>query len=176
MEVNPYAAPQSRVDDVAFDGLDLEARKASRGKRLGAALLDILIAMIAFLPPFLWGIFSQYSHRHIPAHTGVQSPGLGLVTILMTVLFCVIVVIDCVMLHKYGQTMGKRIVGIKIMRTDGERISLRRVIGLRTLPISILSRIPFVGWLIALADSLMIFGAERRCLHDVFADSIVIND
>ena len=54
--------------------------------------------------------------------------------------------------------------------------SLRRVIGLRTLPISILSRIPFVGWLIALADSLMIFGAERRCLHDVFADSIVIND
>ena len=94
----------------------------------------------------------------------------------MAVLFCVIVVIDCVMLHKYGQTMGKRIVGIKIMRTDGERISLRRVIGLRTLPISILSRIPFVGWLIALADSLMIFGAERRCLHDVFADSIVIND
>jgi hypothetical protein len=23
MEVNPYAAPQSRVDDVAFDGFDL---------------------------------------------------------------------------------------------------------------------------------------------------------
>lgn len=26
MEVNPYAAPLSRINDVAFDGLGLEAR------------------------------------------------------------------------------------------------------------------------------------------------------
>lgn len=176
MEVNPYAAPQSRVDDVAFDEHDLEARKASRGRRLGAALLDILIAMIAFLPPFLWGIFSQLSRSHALGSVSTRSPGLGIVTILMAVTFLIILVVDCVMLHKYGQTLGKRVLGIKIVRTDGERISLRRVIGLRMLPIGILSRIPFIGWLISLVDCLMIFGAERRCLHDVFADSIVIND
>lgn len=176
MEVNPYAAPQSRVDDVAYDGLDLEARKASRGKRLGAALLDVLIAMLAFLPPFLWGIFSEYSRSHASMGVSARSPGLGWVTILMAVAFLVILVIDCVMLHKYGQTMGKRVLGIKIVRTDGERISLGRVIGLRMLPIGILGRIPFIGWLISLADCLMIFGAERRCLHDIFADSIVIDD
>ena len=176
MEVNPYAAPQSRVDDVAFEELDLEARKASRGRRLGAALLDVAIAMIAFLPSFLLGIFSQYNRSHTPMRVSTGLPGLGLVMLLMGVVFLIILIVDGVLLHKYGQTMGKRIVGIRIVRTDGKRISLGRVIGLRALPIGILSRIPFIGVLISLVDCLMIFGAERRCLHDIFADSIVIND
>ncbi|MEO6927120.1 MAG: hypothetical protein ABI129_10700 [Rhodanobacter sp.] len=38
METNPYAAPAAVVDDVRTgDALDLESRKSSRGKRLGAA-------------------------------------------------------------------------------------------------------------------------------------------
>ncbi|WP_281850161.1 hypothetical protein [Dyella sp. GSA-30] len=39
MEVSPYAAPPSRVDDAAPGGLDLEARKAARVERLGTAIV-----------------------------------------------------------------------------------------------------------------------------------------
>jgi hypothetical protein len=39
MEVNPYAAPQSRVDDVVPDGLDLEVHKALRGDHCDRRLI-----------------------------------------------------------------------------------------------------------------------------------------
>jgi uncharacterized RDD family membrane protein YckC len=35
--------------------------------------------------------------------------------------------------------------------------------------------IPVVGRLINLVDPLLIFGKERRCLHDLIADTIVVD-
>jgi hypothetical protein len=39
MEVNPHAAPQSRLDGVVPDGPDPKVRKAVRGERLGATIV-----------------------------------------------------------------------------------------------------------------------------------------
>lgn len=40
MEVNPYAAPQSRVDDVAFDGFELEPRRCLHDVFAGSIVID----------------------------------------------------------------------------------------------------------------------------------------
>jgi uncharacterized RDD family membrane protein YckC len=40
---------------------------------------------------------------------------------------------------------------------------------------SLLSGIPYAGGLITLVDLLLIFGKERRCLHDLMADTIVVD-
>ena len=61
------------------------------------------------------------------------------------------------------------------MRTDGSRIGLARYIFLRVVPVVLISMIPFIGNLINLVDPLLIFGKERRCLHDLIADTIVVN-
>ena len=171
MESNPYAAPAAELDDVrAWDAYDLENRKATRGKRLCAALLDGLINLVWVLP-VIWGVMMADGVRQ-----GLKpaSPMIG-VLLLGFVLLVTIFVINCVMLHRHGQTIGKRMLDICIVRTDGSRMGLRRYLFIRVLPVTLLGMIPYLGGLVSLVDSLMIFGRDRRCLHDQIADTIVVN-
>ena len=69
---------------------------------------------------------------------------------LLLLAFVALVVWNCVWLHRYGQTVGKRALGIRIVRGNGERASLGRIFGLRYLPMMILGAIPFLGPLVTL--------------------------
>lgn len=164
-EQNWYAAPQAAVADVGgLSAADLDARKASRGQRLAAAILDgVAIAVGMMLAVFGGSAISQ-------------GDGGWVVLILGVLAIAGVAAVNCVLLHQNGQTIGKRVLGIKVVRTNGDRISLGRIIGMRFIPISLLNAIPYLGGLISLTDSLMIFGNERRCLHDLIADTIVITD
>ncbi|MFK2892733.1 RDD family protein [Dyella flagellata] len=174
METNPYAAPGAVVDDSrVFKGNDLEARKASRGQRLGAVLLDGLGFCICLLPFFIEGYTGYLARAHghpTKASTSSIYAATGGVLALGLLIF------NLVLLHRSGQTVGKRMLGIKIVRTDGNPATLLRIIFLRWFPIGVLGRIPLVGPLVALANVLVIFGSERRCIHDYIADTIVIVD
>ena len=80
-----------------------------------------------------------------------------------------------VMLYRHGQTLGKKILGIKIVRSDGSRAGLRRIVLLRYLVPGIIGAIPYVGFIFSLIDPLFIFGDEKRCVHDLMADTIVVD-
>lgn len=169
METNPYAAPGAVVEDASeLSGASLEARKASRVQRFGAAFLDGLIGGLCTVPLYLFWIQSR--GRESPF--AVSSAVLAIVGLLGLGL----VIVNCVLLNRNGQTIGKRAIGIKVVRKDGDRVPLTRFIFLRYLPVTLLGVIPFIGGIISLVDALMIFGAEKRCLHDLIADTIVIND
>lgn len=171
MEANPYAAPAAAIDDVAaWDAQDLENRKSGRGKRLGAAVLDGLINL-TWLLPMVWGATMVR-----PVHQGIKpaAPMIGILLFGVIVLLALFV-LNCVLLHRHGQTLGKRALAMAIVRTNGERMGLRRYIFIRVLPMSLLSGIPYAGGLITLVDLLLIFGKERRCLHDLMADTIVVD-
>jgi uncharacterized RDD family membrane protein YckC len=83
--------------------------------------------------------------------------------------------IICAQLHHvvtHGQSLGKRMLGIKVVRTDGAPIGLGRLLLLRNL-------LPIViGMatcnLFSLIDQLFIFGEDRLCLHDRIADTKVV--
>lgn len=77
-------------------------------------------------------------------------------------------------LYRYGQTIGKRIVKIKIVRSDGDRASLGRILGLRIILVTILESIPFLGGLFSLVNICFIFRDDRRCIHDLMADTVVV--
>ena len=173
METNPYAAPGAVVEDVsAFGGNDLEARKATRGQRLGAVLLDSLFACVCLVPIFFSGVMHGLRTSAVTDSASVQ-PGL---IALGGLLLLGVLVYDLILLSRNGQTIGKRILNIKIVRTDGSPVTLLRVIFLRWVPIGLLQQIPLIGPLIGLADSLVIFGSDKRCIHDYIADTIVIVD
>jgi len=72
-----------------------------------------------------------------------------------------------------GSTIGKRALRIRITRADGSRATVWRLVLLRALPQWAIAVIPVVN-LVVLADWLLIFGADRRCLHDYIADTIVV--
>ena len=83
-------------------------------------------------------------------------------------------VVNGVLLHKYGQTIAKRMFKIKIVRSDGSRCGLTRVIFARWLPVSLLGAIPYIGIIVSLVNPLLIFRDDYRCLHDHIADTVVV--
>ncbi len=72
---------------------------------------------------------------------------------------------------RWGQSIGKRSVGIRVVVHDGQPAELWRIILLRNAVPSIASA--FCRPL-TLIDVLFIFGAEHRCLHDYLAGTRVV--
>ncbi len=75
-----------------------------------------------------------------------------------------------------GQTIGKSLVGIRIVDLDNNVPDLFHVIVLRLVPFSLIVAVPVVGPILGLVDILFIFGPQRRCLHDYLAKTKVILD
>ena len=162
---NPYAAPLARVDDEVPAELTL----ADRGTRLGAALLDGLASLIFLLPGLALIPFMERGPGQEPNPVLV-----GTMVVLMAGGLIALLVINLMWLHKYGQTIGKRLLKIKVVRADGSRCALSRIVFARWLPVNLLAQVPLVGPIVSLVDVLMIFREDRRCLHDLIADTIVV--
>ena len=69
-----------------------------------------------------------------------------------------------------GQSIAKKLLGIKVVRTDGSAASLGRIFWLRNVVNAVISIVP----LYSLIDGLFIFGESRQCLHDKIAGTIVL--
>jgi uncharacterized RDD family membrane protein YckC len=82
-----------------------------------------------------------------------------------------LLIVQLVMVTKRGQTLGKKIVGIRIVLKDTQENGGFVVNVLkRGFLNGLLSLIP--GYF--LVDSLFIFRGDRRCLHDMIAGTVVI--
>ena len=154
---NPYAPPQAVVADVIDPTAEIQL--ADRGTRLGAALLDGLIIVVAVYLPFLLSV--------TPGLRGSWS-WIGLVV--AGISFIVWLSFTVKLLGENGQSIGKKACKIKILRKDGSEVSISRVIIARNLLNGLLGLIP----LYAFIDALFIFGNKRRCVHDYIADTIVV--
>lgn len=143
---------------------------ASRWKRLWGALLDSAIMLVIWVPFWIYfGMHEQLFYYGEPL-TLAQTIGWALFAIILF-----LIVNGWLLLHR-GQTLGKRIVGTRIVRENtGERLSFGSVYGMRYLLPGVLYQIPILSYIFAFADSLFIFGKRKRCIHDWFADSIVID-
>jgi len=162
-EENRFAPPQAHVADVALSG---SGTLAGRGARLVATLLDALLGGVAF------GVLTL-----VTPLTWAPAAGASLFQVLIVntaVGFVVFLVLHGYLLATRGQTIGKALLKVRIVRSDGSQASLPRIIGLRYLPTMAISMIPLLGGLYALIDCLLIFRESRRCLHDNIADTIVV--
>jgi uncharacterized RDD family membrane protein YckC len=87
-----------------------------------------------------------------------------------------LLIVQVVLLSTSGQSLGKRIVGIRIVRYEDE--SNPGFVGawlLRSLVPGLIAAIPCFGMIFSLVDIMCIFGVERRCLHDLIAGTKVID-
>lgn len=73
---------------------------------------------------------------------------------------------------RFGQSVAKRLFKIKVVRVDGSPVELWRIILLRNVAIHVISQL---CGLVGIIDGAMIFGDEQRCLHDLIAETIVID-
>lgn len=170
-DFNPYEAPAAIVADPASpDFLEL----ADRGTRLGAKLLDGLIfgggvmvigIMAAILIPAL------LSQRR---GGGSSTAAFVVFGVLAGGLLLAMLIWNLVWLHRYGQTIAKRILKIRIVRSNGEPVGLGRLLGLRIVVMGVIEAIPLLGPLFSLVNICFIFRDDRRCIHDLMADTIVV--
>jgi uncharacterized RDD family membrane protein YckC len=71
-------------------------------------------------------------------------------------------------------TIGKKMIGIKVIRKDGSQASLGRIFWLRNVVNLIIAMfLPVIYYYVI--DPLFIFGERQQCLHDLIADTIVVN-
>jgi uncharacterized RDD family membrane protein YckC len=164
-QANPYAPPQAEVRDTAVSD---ETELAGRGSRFGAAILDSFIFAIAVVPVLIGANFqAMQTGDYMNAFSGV---GIGIAAVAWLALIGVTIHL----VYKNGQTLGKKIVGIKVVRTDFSRASLARIFWLRNVVNAIPGAIPFVGNFYGIVDHLFIFGERRQCVHDKIADTVVV--
>jgi uncharacterized RDD family membrane protein YckC len=155
---------------------------AERGARLLAATLDELIVLAVSLPMIIGAmpaIVALVSGGEAEVgsldtlsilRTMVGGPGTT-ITVLALIAWCVI---TAWLVATNGQSIGKRLVGIKVVRTDGSRASFARIFLLRNVVNGLPNLLPYVGWLYQLIDPLLIYQESRQCLHDKIADTIVV--
>lgn len=163
--VNPYAAPQSQVLS-NLPGLV----PASRGVRLGACLLDCLTGIIGIGIPIGIAIFFMVQMENsgsddVPAGAiaGFTLAGLA---------FLGLTVWNIVLLSTRGQTLGKKWLGIRIVTfPDGQKPGFVKGFLLRSFVNGIIGQVvPFYG----IIDPCFIFREDNRCVHDLLADTTVI--
>jgi uncharacterized RDD family membrane protein YckC len=173
---NPYAPPQAAVRDLA-DPRDT-TEPADRGSRLAAYILDGLIAGALIYLPFMVGTAVSVGMSGEVGSGGIDAGGIGGMSAALfvpgMVLGCIGLIIWAWLNIKFvlanGQSIGKKIVNIKVVRSDGSRATLSRIFWLRNVVNTLISLIPLYG----LVDILFVFSESRQCLHDRLADTIVI--
>jgi len=162
-EINPYQPPKS---DVA-EPVGVSRTLAGRGQRLGAAFIDGIISIVLLTPVLLaLGIFDPTRQRHIQTFEFKM--------ILALTGFAVFAAVHSYLLARHGQTVGKRLLKIKIVNMGFNKPDLGTILIGRYLPIIVLRNIPVVGPFISLVDILFIFRNDRRCLHDLIAGTQVV--
>lgn len=167
-DFNPYQAPGAHVEDIN-DVDDMEL--AGRGTRLGAVLIDSLIVLVPLLLAIIPVMMAAGA-----AGAGVDALGVGAIIAIAigSIGFLALFAVNLVMLHRTGQTIGKRLLNVKIVRTDGSRAGLTRIFFLRMFVPGLIGGLPFIGYVFSIVDPLFIFQESRRCVHDLIADTIVV--
>lgn len=161
---NPYQAPAAELKEPVPSRQD---ELAGRWQRVGASLLDALINLAFAVPMmFVLGTWEMVMRGQQPPFSILAASAL--VGILAYSL------IHGYFLYHSGQTIGKKLIGIKTTMTTGEKPNLGVLIGLRHAPVQLAALIPFVGSFLPLIDVLFIFGASKRCIHDYIAGTKVV--
>lgn len=138
---------------------------ARRGTRLVAQLIDTLTGLLFLLPAGLMIALEGGDLENI-------SPASSLVLLACAL---ALMILQGYLLTEYGQTVGKKLMDIRIVRHEDEsKPGFVRAFVLRLLLPGMFGAIPFVGPAFTLVDALFIFRPDRRCVHDLIAGTMVV--
>ena len=160
------------MPEASFQPQDLVL--ASRAARFWGSLIDAVVVgiptVIVFVVAFIliWPVNVNPEQITFADQMALQAAGF-------IAYFLLFLLVNGYTLLARGQTIGKVILKIRIVDLDGNIPGFAKVVVLRYLIPSLAYQVPLLGSICALVDSLFIFGAERRCVHDYIAGTKVIN-
>lgn len=162
-----------------------ESDLAERENRLFARLIDWSIQILCALPGAI--ILGTEALQAILAagrtgnfdFGGLDQARVGLGAVVLFGAMLVLWIVQVVLLTTRGQTIGKIILGIRIVQLDGSRAGFVRAWLLREFVPALIGLIPVAGPfflrpVFTLVDWGFIFRNDRRCVHDYIAGTKVI--
>ena len=141
---------------------------ATRNQRLSAAMIDGFLGIIVSIP-----LFNYYGLWELMRTGGEVSTNISIKLTLYGLLM--FFALHGVLLYRYGQTVGKRLVGIAIVTLDGQRPAFGHLILNRYLPQWVAGFVPMIGPVLGVVDALFVFRDDKRCVHDLIAGTKVID-
>ena len=160
-----FAPPQAHVADMAATGTVL----AGRWIRLLAAVVDgLLVGGAVWAVGMIPAVSSLFAAQVATMSFQTLNP------VSMIFGFGAFLLIHGWPLLTRGQTIGKMLFGLRIVRSDGSRPEAWRLLGLRYGIGYALNINTIASMVYSLLDCLLIFRASRKCLHDSIADTQVI--
>ena len=161
-EPSPYAPPQAQVDGQAGVVLGGHIVYAGFWKRVAASIIDnVLLGIVGAVIGGVLGFA-------IGMGAGLDdSPALDVLVNLFSI---ALGAVYFAWMHSSEQqaSLGKMAVGIKVVRTSGERISFARGIG-RHFASMLSGLILCIGYLMAA------FTERKQSLHDMICDTLVVD-
>ncbi len=142
---------------------------ATRPQRFGAAFIDGFLGFTLSMPILNhYGFFEAINNTTpLPAKVSM---------ILVAYQLGIFFLLHGYSLYRYGQTLGKRLLGIAIVTMDDTKPSFSALVLNRYLPQWVAGLVPMIGPLLSLADVLYIFfNDQNRCVHDIIAGTKVVD-
>ena len=148
--------------------MTVELALAGRGRRVVATLIDfVLVPVLAIFIMLVTGVLEHAQDWTEHAMPYARMLALGLVSYLL---------LNGWLLATRGQSAGKAIMGIAIVSTaTGEKAPLWKLLLIRFwfFPALYLIFSPYTA-IVPLVDQVLIFGKQRRCLHDLLCGTSVV--
>ncbi|WP_244172350.1 RDD family protein [Myxococcus virescens] len=131
---------------------------ATRRARLAASLVD---SAALLLPSLLLGVLRSLA---LPGGDAMKASAVYVPALL-------VLLVQASLIRGTGASLGKRLLGIRVVRGDGRPAGVWRIALLRNaLPMALCGYCVWFG----LLDALFIVGEDRRCLHDWVAGTRVV--
>ncbi len=162
---------------------------ATLGQRLGAALVDSVPGFILFIAATVVALGKVAAYVAADPSGAEDSEKIAQMAKEVydsvfygwgVIVTAPVLILNLIWLATRGQTIGKRIVGIRIAGMENDNnpgwvktIAVRWV-GNYFITIGLVFILPIVGLLYAITDIFFIFGSERRCIHDLLAGTRVV--
>jgi len=154
---------------------------AGRLTRLGAFFVDYLLSVLVALPgaliigPTFLDLVLTAARGETPDFSTVNAGALTLGMLVLALGSLLLLIVQIVMLSTRGQTIGKWLLRIRVVRyADGSPVGFVHGWLLRNFVPGLIQLVPWVGFAFYLADACFIFSPERRCLHDLIAGTKVV--
>jgi uncharacterized RDD family membrane protein YckC len=152
---------------------------AGRWHRLGGAILDWIAVLIITMPAMM--IVTNLYFPGAMDFSGSLKDSLmgadqsfGFVMANLVITIGAFLLLNGYILVRHGQTIGKKVIGMRIVTLEGDIPPFARVVLIRYILMMLITRIPMVGSLFSLIDVLFIFRRDKRCIHDLLAGTRVV--
>src|SRR5262249_6732664 len=142
--VDPFAPPVADLDGGVVEPLVADTPLASRMRRVAAFLIDIFLFLVSGVPGALIARLAGIS----------RTSSFGYV--LTSISFLLFFAYQCYLIATSGQTLGKRWLGIRIVKLNGLPVSFVSGVLLRLIVPVLFACVPKLGLFVLIFDPVLI--------------------